>query len=143
MAGTHSKLAVVKLDNAGGTLTTISTYCNSCMPKRKMDLSKVTTFGAGAAHEWLAGFVDGEVELKGPWTRTADNFFSPLFTAFQNGTITSASWEYGPEGTDVGDVKYTAELIFTDYDAPDAKIEDPVEWSATFKITGVCTVGAY
>ena len=41
MAGTHSKLAVVKLDNSSGVLTTISTYCNSCMPKRKLDLAKM------------------------------------------------------------------------------------------------------
>jgi hypothetical protein len=137
----HSKLTVVKLDTSGGVLTDISTYCNECSMPRELDLKDVTTFGA-TSRAWLAGFADGDVKLKGPWTRAADNFFSPIFAAFRAGTLSSVSFEYGPEGSDTGDVKHTAELIMTNYE-PGSSVDDPVEWSADFKVTGDITATTF
>ena len=140
----HSKLAVVKLGTAATptVVTDISTYCNMAKNPRSMDKSKVTTFGA-TAHQWLAGFMNGEFEIGGPWTRALDNHMAALFAAFQAGTVTSVNYEYGPEGTDTGDVKYSGALILDDYSGPEAKVEDAEEWTAKFTVTGTVTVGTY
>lgn len=138
----HSKLTVVKIDTSLGVLTNISTYCNKFSIKRKLDNKDVTCFGA-TSRAWLPGFADANVDAGGPWTRASDNFFSPIFALFEAGTLVSVSFEYGPEGSDPGDVKYTGEMIMEDCDAPESSIDDPVMWSTTFKVTGGVTVGAY
>lgn len=137
----HSKLTVVKLDTSGGVLTDISTHCNECQFPRELDLLDVTTFGA-TSKQYLAGFADSTVTLGGPWTRALDNHMSPIFAAFKAGTLSSVSIEYGPEGADSGDVKYTAELVMTNYE-PGSSVQDPVEWSAEFQVTGDVTVATY
>lgn len=138
----HSKLSVVKLDTAGGVLTDVSTYCNKMEVPRELDLLDVTTFGA-TSKQYLSGFADGSVSMGGPWTRALDNHMSPIFTAFRAGTVDSVSFEYGPEGSDSGDVKYSGELIMTGYQGPQASVESAQEWAAEFKVTGNVTVGTY
>jgi hypothetical protein len=137
----HSKLTVVKLDTSGGVLTDISTFCNACSVPRELDLLDVTTFGA-TSKAYLSGFADGTVTMGGPWTRALDNHMSPIFAAFKAGTLASVSFEYGPEGADSGDVKYSGELIMTNYE-PGSDVENAVEWSAEFQVTGDITVGTY
>jgi hypothetical protein len=138
----HSKLSVVKLDTSGGVLTDISTYCNKFENPRELDLLDVTTFGA-TSKAYLSGFADGTVTMGGPWTRALDNHMSPIFAAFKAGTITSVSFEYGPEGSDSGDVKYSGEVILTNYSGPMADVENAQEWEAEFQVTGDVTVGTY
>jgi hypothetical protein len=138
----HSKLSVVKLDTSGGVLTDLSTQCNAFDIPREFDLLNVTTFGA-TSKQFLAGFADGTVSMGGPWTRALDNHMSPIFAAFKAGTLASVSFEYGPEGSDTGDVKYTGELVMTNYSGPKAEVESAQEWTAEFQVTGDVTVGAY
>ncbi len=139
----HSKLSVVKLDTSGGVLTDISIQCNAMEVPRELDLVDVTTFGAGAFRAYITGFADATVTMGGPWTRALDNHMSPIFAAFTAGTLTSVSFEYGPEGSDTGDVKYTGELVMVNYSGPRAEIESAQEWEAEFQVTGGVTVGAY
>jgi len=139
----HSKLSVVKMDSYLGLLTTISTYCNMCEVPVELDLLKSTTYGAGVFHSYENGFGDGKVSLGGPWTRALDNFMSPIQAGFLNDTLTSVSFEYGPEGTDTGDVKYTMELKMKSYSGPKGKIEALLEWTAEFQVSASYTVGAY
>lgn len=138
----HSKLSVVKLDTSGGSLTTISTYVNKMSVTRTLDKSKVTTFGA-TDHSYLSGFADGTVSMGGPWTRALDNHMSPIFAAMKAGTLLTVTFEYGPEGSDSGDVKYTGEIIMDDYSGPEAEIESPQEWTAEFTVSGGVTVTTY
>ncbi len=142
MAAVHSKLSVVKLDTSGGVLTTISTYCNAQEWPRELDLIDVTTFGA-TDRLYIAGFADATVSMGGPWSRALDNHMSPIFAAFKAGTIDSVSAEYGPEGADVGDVKYTAEVVMVNYSGPRAEVENAQEWEAEFQVTGGVTVATY
>lgn len=137
----HSKLTVVKLDSSVGVLTDISSYCNKSGFPEKLDLDDVTTFG-NTSKQWLAGFADGDVDLGGPWTRTAHTFFSAIKTAFRDGTVSSVSFEYAPEGTSAGSIKETCELIMTDFDVM-SDVKGPVEWTAKFKVTGAVTETTY
>jgi hypothetical protein len=142
MGVAHSKQSVVMLDSAGGTPTNISTYCNAQEPPRELDEVDVTTFGA-TSRQYISGFANGTVTMGGPWSRESDQFFSPLFAAFKNATIATASWEYGPEGNASGDVKYSGELVMLSYSGAKAAIDNAQEWEAEFRVTGDLTVGVY
>ncbi len=133
----HSKLTVVKLDTAGGVLTDVSTYCRQASLPRELDLLDVTTFGA-TSKQYLLGFADATVSLSGPWTRAQDQMFTAIYDAFRAGTLASVSFEYHPEGTDSGDVKHTCELVMTSYE-PGSSVEQEIEWSAEFQVTGAVT----
>lgn len=134
----HSKLTVIKLDSAtGGTLTDVSAYCNKTTLPRKLDLDDVTTFG-NTSKQWLPGFGDGDIDMGGPWTAASHGFFSALEAGFRAGTLTSITFNYGPEGFDTGDQKQSGELIMTDYDVM-SDVKGPVEWTAKFKVTGGIT----
>lgn len=137
----HSKVTVVKLDSSVGVLTDISSYCKKSGFPEKLDLEDVTTFGS-TSKQWLAGFADGDVDLSGPWTRTAHQFFSAIKTAFRDATVASVSFEYAPEGTAAGAIKESCELIMTDYEVM-SDVTGPVEWTAKFKVTGAVTEGTY
>lgn len=135
----HSKLTVVKLDTSGDVLTDISTYCRQVSMPRELDLLDVTTFGA-TSKQFLSGFADATVSMSGPWTRAQDQMFTAVYDAFRAGTLASVSFEYHPEGTTAGDVKHTCELIMTNYE-PGSDVDQEVEWSAEFQVTGAITSG--
>jgi hypothetical protein len=137
----HSKLSKVKLDTSGGTLTDISDAVDKCDGDESLELGEVTTFGA-TSKAWLAGFADGKFSIGGPWSRALHTHMSALKTAFRNGTINSASFEYGPEGVDVGDIKQTCEVILVSYKKT-SSVKDPVRWESEFQITGDVTEGTY
>jgi hypothetical protein len=136
----HSKLSVVKLDTAGGVLTDISQYTNSVSFPMGIAEVPTTCFGA-TAHTYIAGFSESTVSMSGNWDRTFDAMMSAIYAAFQAGTLASVSFEYHPEGTDTGDRKYTCELVMTSWE-PGSEIEDPVTWSAEFRVSGTITPGA-
>ncbi len=138
----HSKLSVVKLDNAAGALQTISTYVNKFSLNRKLDQNKITCFGA-TDHAYMTGFGDGECTIGGPWSRELHTHMSAVFAAMKAGTLTSVSVEYGPEGSDSGDTKQTAELIITEYSGAEADVENPQEYTAKFMVTGGITDASY
>jgi hypothetical protein len=137
----HSKLSKVKLDSSGGVLTDISDAVDKVSFSQSLEQGEITTFGSNFK-QWLAGYSDGKIKMSGPWSRGLDQFMTALQTAFINGTIASASLEYGPEGTDAGDVKKACEVILTDYNG-DSASKDPVKWDAEFMITGAVTIGTY
>jgi hypothetical protein len=137
----HSKLSVFWLDTAGGTLTDISTYCDEVSMPEELDLVETTTFGA-TSKTYLVGFADGKISISGNWDRTFDVQMAALKAAFRAGTITSASFEYGPEGASTGDKRYSGEVVLVNYEKNSA-VKDQVKFSAEFQITGAVTDGNY
>jgi predicted secreted protein len=141
MAKTHSKLAVFKLDTAGGALTDISAYITEVNLSGEMDEVDCTTLGA-TSRQYLAGFSEHSIELSGMYERAQDQMFQAVYDAFKAGTLTSVSFEYGPEGASSGDVKKTGEAILLTYETP-VSIDDPVGWSASLRVTGDITTTTY
>lgn len=137
----HSKLSKVKLDTAGGVLTDISDSVDSIDFPEELELVETTTFGA-TSKTYIVGFADGKVSMGGSWNRTLNTMLSALKAAFRDGTITSASLEYGPEGTDSGDIKVTCEVVMTSYKRTSAA-KDQVKFEAEFQITGPVTESTY
>jgi hypothetical protein len=133
----HSKLSVVKLDTSGGVLTDISEFVNDVKFSMQLEEAETTCFGA-TSRTFIPGFSSGTVSMSGNWDRTWDAMASAIYAAFQAGTLTTVSFEYNPEGTTAGDRKYTCELVMTSWD-PGSAIDNPVAWSAEFRVSGTIT----
>ena len=136
MAFTHGKDSVFKLDNASGSLTDISTYVNNVDFPETADVSETTTLGADNK-TYIAGLKDATISLSGLWDATADAIFGQVV-----GQSATLSYEYSPEGTATGKIKYTGEAILTSY-AISSPVGDAVGYSADLQVSGAVTRGTH
>ena len=136
MAFTHGKDSVFKLDNASGSLTDISSYVNNVDFPETADVSETTTLGADNK-TYIAGLKDATISLSGLWDSTADAIFGAVV-----GQSATLSYEYSPEGTASGKVKYTGEAILTSY-AISSPVGDAVGYSADLQVSGAVTRGTH
>ena len=136
MAFTHGKDSVFKLDNASGTLTDISTYVNNVDFPETADVSETTTLGADNK-TYIAGLKDATISLSGLWDATADAIFGQVV-----GQSATLSYEYSPEGTASGKIKYTGEAILTSYSIS-SPVGDAVGYSADLQVSGAVTRGTH
>jgi len=136
MAFTHGKDSVFKLDNASGSLTDISTYVNNVDFPESADVSETTTLGADNK-TYIAGLKDATISLAGLWDATADAIFGAVV-----GQSATLSYEYSPEGTASGKVKYTGEAILTSYSIS-SPVGDAVGYSADLQVSGAVTRGTH
>lgn len=136
MAFTHGKDSVFKLDNASGSLTDISTYVNNVDFPETADVSETTTLGADNK-TYIAGLKDATISLAGLWDATADAIFGAVV-----GQSATLSYEYSPEGTASGKIKYTGEAILTSY-AISSPVGDAVGYSADLQVSGAVTRGSH
>ena len=109
MAFVHGKDSVFKLDNNSGSLTDISAYVNNVDFPESADVAETTMLGA-EAKSYIAGLTDATISLTGMWDSTADAILGVVI-----GKDDTLSYEYSPEGTASGKVKYTGECIMTAY----------------------------
>ena len=137
----HSKLSVFFLDNAAGALQNISTYIDEVQMPEELELVETTTFGA-TSKTYLVGFADGKITISGNWDRTIATQLGALKAAFRDGTVASSTFEYGPEGNQAGDTRYTGEVVMTSFEKNSA-VKDQVKFSAEFQITGAVTENTY
>ena len=136
MAFTHGKDSVFKLDNASGSLTDISSFVNNVDFPETADVSETTTLGADNK-TYIAGLKDATISLAGLWDATADAIFGAVV-----GQSATLSYEYSPEGTASGKIKYTGEVILTSY-AISSPVGDAVGYSADLQVSGAVTRGTH
>lgn len=136
MAFVHGKDSVFKLDNSGGSLTDISSYVNNVDFPETADVSETTTLGADNK-TYIAGLKDATISLSGLWDSSADAIFGAVV-----GQSATLSFEYSPEGTAVGKVKYEGEAILTSY-AISSPVGDAVGYSADLQVSGAITRGTH
>lgn len=136
MAFVHGKDSVFKLDNSGGSLTDISTYVNNVDFPETADVAETTTLGADNK-TYIAGLKDATISLGGSWDATADAIFGAVV-----GQAATLSFEYSPEGTASGKIKYTGEAIMTNY-AISSPVGDVVAFSADLQVSGAVTRGTH
>lgn len=133
----HGKVSVFKLDNSAGSLQDLSAYCDSVDFPQTLETAEVTTFGDNAK-EYIVGLADSTLSVSGSWDPTLDAHMSGVLAAMAAGTQTTATFEYGPEGSAATKVKYTGECIITSYSGASA-VADKVTFSAEFQVTGAVT----
>ena len=132
----HGKNASFKVDNSGGTLTNISDTLNSVTFPREIETLETTSFGS-STRSYVVGFSDATISIEGSFDATVDAHLAGIL-----GQEASVSFEYGPEGTTAGLVKYTGESFMTSYETS-AGVGDIVTYSAEFQVTGAITRGAF
>lgn len=130
----HGKTADFRIDNSAGSLTDISAYCDSVDFPLTADTAEVTTFG-DASKEYIAGLKDATISISGSWDATADAVLAGIIGL-------AGSFQYGPAGTTLTNIKYTGEAICTSYTV-NAPVGDKVTFSAEFQVTGAVTRGTY
>ena len=132
MAFVHGKSAVFKLDNASGSLVDYSAFLDDISFPRSIETAETTTFGS-SAKSYITGLTDATVSLSGKFDATADSTIAAVVG--QSATLT---FEYGPEGSAVGKVKYTGECILTSYEVG-ATVGDAVTASVELQVSGAIT----
>ncbi len=132
MAFVHGKSSVFKLDNSGGSLTDISTYVNSVDFPETADVAETTTLGS-SSKSYIVGLKDATLSISGLWDATIDGILGAVV-----GQTASLSFEYSPEGTGSGAVKYTGECILTSY-SQSSPVGDVVGFSADMQVSGDVT----
>ena len=138
MAFTHGKDSVFKLDNASGSLTDISSYVNNVDFPESADVSETTTLGsAGNSKTYISGLKDSSISLSCLCDATAHAIFGAVV-----GQSATLSYEYSPEGTASGKIKYTGEAILTSY-AISSPVGDAVGYSADLQVSGAVTRGTH
>ena len=132
----HGKSTVFKVDNSSGTLTNISDTLTDVSFPQSVDTAETSTFGS-SAKSYVVGLTDSTVSVSGNFDATVDAHLAGIL-----GQAASVSFEYGPEGSTNGFVKYTGECFLTSYEKSGA-IGDVVSYSAEFQVTGAITRGTY
>lgn len=141
MAASHGKDAVFQLDNASGstpgTLQNLTPYVDSVsgLPGAR-NLSEVTAFGDQGTKS-IPGLENTTFTISG----TLDPTVVTVVGVAHKASVT-ATFEYGPQGSGTGKVKYTGEAWVTEFTI-DASVGDKVPYSATLQVDGVVTVGTY
>jgi hypothetical protein len=132
----HGKSTVFKVDNSGGSLTDISNTLTDVGFPQTVDTAETSTFGS-SAKSYVVGLTDSSLSISGNFDATVDAHLAGVL-----GQAASLSFEYGPEGSTAGMVKYTGEALMTSYEKSGA-IGDVVSYSAEFQVTGAITRGTY
>lgn len=141
MAFRHGKGAAFKLDSSAGSLVDLSSYIDEVGFPQKVDTGVTTTFGK-TAKTYIIGLTDGTISVKGKWDSTVDAHIVAVIAAQSAGTLASASFEYGPEGTASTRIKYTGESLVTSYEVS-SPVGDVVTFSMELQVTDSVTRGTY
>ena len=136
MAFVHGKSSVFKLDNASGSLTDISAFVNNVDFPETADVAETSVLGA-SNKTFIVGLKDATISLSGLFDATVDAILGAVV-----GQTATLSYEYSPEGTASGKVKYTGEAILTNY-ALSSPVGDVVAYSADLQCSGAVTRGTH
>lgn len=141
MAFFDSKVSKFLIDDTGATQRDLSAYITDVggLPGPRT-LNEVTALGDSGA-KFIPGLEDAIITLSGLFDNTAtsgpDAVLGPLRTH-----TSAADFEYGPEGSTSGDVKYSGTCWVVAYELR-SRVGHLVEWSATIQVEGTVTRGTF
>ena len=141
MAFFDSKVSKFRIDDTGSVLRDLSAYITEVrgLPGPR-DLNEVTALGDSGA-KYIAGLEDVAITLSGMFDNTStsgpDAVLGPLRTH-----SSAVDFEYGPEGTSTGNVKYSGTCWVTSY-ALRSRVGYLVGWSAALQVNGTVTRGTF
>lgn len=138
---TSAKLTNFQIGNSTNVLTDISSHTDTADLDQKLAALDATVFGNNAK-AFVPGLSDGSVSIGGTWDSTVDATIQGAQQALISGSQTSISWQYAPQGTATGNVKYSGNCIITDYKSS-GSVAAIVKWTATLQVTGPITRGTF
>ena len=113
-----------------------SQYFNNVDITKTADVAETSVLGA-SAKSYIVGLKDSSISLSGLFDATLDAIAGAVV-----GQSATLSFEYSPEGTASGKVKYTGEAIMTNYSLS-SPVGDVVAWSADLQVSGAVTRGTH
>lgn len=141
MAFFDSKVSKFLIDDTGGTQRDLSAYITEVrgLPGERA-LNEVTALGDSGAR-FIPGLQDVTIRLNGLFDDTAtsgpDAVLGPLRTH-----TSAVDFEYGPEGSGTGDVKYSGTCWAVSYDLR-SRVGSLVEWSARLHVENTVARGSF
>ena len=139
MSYNHTKDSYFALDSSAGSLVDISSYVRSWSLPREAERADVTAIG-DVDRASIPGFTGGTISLGGQMDYTTDGIFDILATLA--GSVTTRTFNAGPEGGTTGDVKLSGECILTSLQIT-APFDQPQTFEATLRIDGAITAGTF
>jgi hypothetical protein len=136
MAMYHGKGLAFKIDNAAGTLQTLTAYVDGVDLDNSVDMGETTTANI-EDKTFVSGQAEHGLSISGKWDDTATTGPDAILFGLV-GNETSSTFEFGPGGLTAGKVKYTGECFLTGY-KKSAPVGGVVTFTADFKITGAVT----
>lgn len=135
MAYSHGSKAALKV-NDGSSLRDLSPYLTSVSFPKSIDTAEVSTL-ADTAKEYIIGLSDATISADGIYDPTLDGWLASIAATT---SVTGLAFEYHPQGTGSGNVKYSGNCYLTSYE-----IGTPVDGAASvtleFQVTGAVTKG--
>ena len=141
MAFFDSRESVFQIDDTSNQLRNISAFLDemSGLPGPR-NLNDVTAMG-DTGRKSIPGLEDVLITLAGHFDDTAttgpDAILGPLRTH-----TAELDFDYGPEGTTSGDVKYSGKFFLTSYEI-ESRVGSQVRFRATIQVNGAVTRGTY
>ena len=136
-----SKVSKFLIDDTGSVLRDLSGYITDVrgLPGLR-ELNEVTALGDSGAR-FVPGLEDVTITLSGIFDNTTtsgpDAVLGPLRTH-----SSAVDFEYGPEGTTTGKIKYSGTCWVLSYELR-SRVGNRVEWSATLQVESTVTRGTF
>jgi hypothetical protein len=140
MAKAHGSNSALSLADAGAVVRDLGIFCDSIELDRSKGVADSTTIGLDDM-TYLAGLKGGSLSLGGKWDSLVTSGPDVLLSGLL-GFDTATAFVYGPEGSTAGMVKYSGSCLIEKYQVS-SPLEGVVKWSATLRVTGAVTRGAY
>ncbi len=136
-----SKVSKFLIDDTGSVQRDLSAYLTEVrgLPGPRL-LNEVTALGDSGV-KFIPALEDVTVTLRGLFDDTSSSGPDAVLGPLRTHTA-AASFEYGPEGSDSGDAKYSGTCWVEVYELT-SRVGNLVEWVATLRVEGTVTRGAY
>jgi hypothetical protein len=118
----------------------LTTFLDSADLSQDGDVAETSTMGV-EAKTFIPGLTSGKISLGGKYDPTAATGPDATINALM-GSDTASTFEYGPQGSATGAVKYSGSGFFTGYDIS-APVGGVVAFKASFQISGAITKGTF
>lgn len=135
MAYSHGSKAALKV-NDGSSLRDLSPYLTSVSFPKSIDTAEVTTL-ADTAKEYIIGLSDATISADGIYDPTLDGWLASIAGT---SSVTGLAFEYSPQGTTAGNVKYSGNCFLTSYEIGTA-VDGAASVTIEFQVTGAVTKG--
>ena len=141
MAVVHGKDSYFQLeDSAGTTLRNLTTYLTDITLTWEQDEAQTTTKGQ-TPETYVQGHTRAMIDLVGRYDSTVTTGPDVILSGLVGDTGT-CGFEFGPEGSGVGKVKYSGECFLTGYEIG-SPLADIVGFTANLRITGAVVRGTF
>lgn len=140
MAFVHGRATDFQIDNSAGSLTDLSSFVGNVDFSRDLDTPETTVFGNAGDRSYVAGLRGATISITGFWDPTTTTGPDFILSGIL-GDAASKSFQYGPQGTTTGQIRYTGECFLTSY-GTSSPVDGVVGFTADFQITGAVTRAA-